>query len=91
MLDPRSILERCLRGFNEKFSEYPEERWTPQVLEELSSVLTSLQMQPTIMDQYRRYVVVMGKQDKIGYDRSGVSVYVYIWACLRSDETGITV
>ena len=76
MLDPRGILERCLRGFSQQFSEFPEEKWTPRVLDELSSVLTSLQMQPSIMDQYRRYVVITGKQDKVGYDRSGVSVSI---------------
>ena len=77
MLDPRGILERCLRGFSQQYSELPEEKWTPQVLDELSSVLTSLQMQPSIMDQYRRYVVITGKQDKVGYDRSGVSVFIF--------------
>lgn len=71
MLDPRGVLERCLRGFNEQFSEHPEEKWTPRVLDELSSVLTSLQIQPSIMDQYRRFVVIIGRQDKVGYDRNG--------------------
>ncbi|KAI9445468.1 hypothetical protein H4582DRAFT_1915640 [Lactarius indigo] len=71
LLDPHGILKWCLRIFNQQFSEYPEEKWTPRVLDELSSVLTSLQMQPSIMDQYRRYVVITGKQDKVGYDRSG--------------------
>ncbi len=77
MLEPRGILERCLRGFSQQFSEYPEEKWTPRVLDELSLVLTSLQMQPSIMDQYRRYVVITGKQDKVGYDRSGVGVCIF--------------
>ena len=77
LLDPRGVLERCLRGFSQQFSEHPEERWTPEVLEELSTVLTSLQMQPTIMDQYRRYVVITGKEDKVGYDRSGVSAWIF--------------
>ncbi|KAH9043764.1 hypothetical protein EDB85DRAFT_2080724 [Lactarius pseudohatsudake] len=71
LLDPRGILEWCLRVFSQQFSDYPEEKWTVRVLDELSSVLTSLQMQPSIMDQYRRYVVITGKQDKVGYDRSG--------------------
>lgn len=71
MLDPRGILEWCLRRFSQQFSELPEEKWSPRVLDELSSVLTSLQMQPSIMDQYRRYVVIMGKHDRVGYDRNG--------------------
>ncbi len=75
VLEPRGILERCLRGFNQQFSDYPEETWTPRVLEELNSILTSLQMQPSVMDRYRRYVVVTGKQDRVGCDRGGVSVY----------------
>ena len=89
MLDPRGILERCLRGFSQQFSEFPEEKWTPRVLDDLSSVLMSLQMQPSIMDQYRRYVVITGKQDRVGYDRSGVSVFITYSS--SSDETGIAV
>jgi len=79
MLDPRGILERSLRGFSEQFSEFPEEKWTSRVLDELSLVHTSLQRQPSIMDQYRRYVVIMGKHDKIGYDLNG-----FEWTAIES-------
>jgi hypothetical protein len=78
MLDPRGILEDCLRGFNKQFSDFPEEKWTFQVLMELSSVQSSLQTQPCMMDQYRRFVVITGKQDKIAPDRSGVSCSFFI-------------
>ena len=75
MLEPRGILEDCLRSFNKQFSDLPEEKWSFHVLKDLLSMLSSLQMQPCIMDQYRRFVVIMGKQDKIAPDRGGVSVY----------------
>jgi hypothetical protein len=74
MLEPRGILEECLRSFNRHFSELPEEKWTFNVLTELLSILFSLQMQPCMMDQYRRFVVITGKQDKIAPDRGGVSI-----------------
>jgi hypothetical protein len=78
MLEPRGILEDCLRSFNKSFSELPEEEWTLNVLtKELLAMLFSLQMQPCMMDQYRRFVVITGKQDKdkIALDRGGVSIF----------------
>ena len=74
MLEPRGILEDCLRSFNKHFSELPEEKWSFHVLTELLSMLFSVQMQPCMMDQYRRFVVITGKQDKIAPDRGGVSI-----------------
>jgi hypothetical protein len=75
MLEPRGILEECFRSFNKQFSDFPEEKWTFHVLMDLSSMLSSLQMQPCMMDQYRRFVVITGKQDKIAVDRGGVSIF----------------
>src|SRR5579863_9070021 len=73
MLEPRGILENCLRSFNKQFSDFPEEKWAFQVLKDLSSIQRSLQTQPCIMDQHRRFVVITGKQDKIAPDWGGVS------------------
>jgi hypothetical protein len=75
MLQPRGILEYCLRSFNKHFSELPEEKWSFNVLTELFSMLFSLQMQPCMMDRYRRFVVITGKRDKIAPDRHGVSIF----------------
>jgi hypothetical protein len=75
LLEPRGILEDCLRSFNKQFSDLPEEKWVFNVLMELLSMLSSLQRQPCMMDQYRRFVVITGKQDKIAPDRGGVSVF----------------
>jgi len=75
MLEPRGILEDCLRSFSKKFSDFPEENWTFNVLKELSSMLFSLQQQPCTMDQHRRYVVITGKHDKIAADWCGVSIF----------------
>lgn len=75
MLEPRGILEDCLRSFNKQFSDFPEEKWAFQVIKELSSMQFSLQTQPCMMDQYRRFVVITGKQDKIAPDWSGVSIF----------------
>ncbi|KAI9512345.1 hypothetical protein F5148DRAFT_18559 [Russula earlei] len=72
MLEPRGILQDCLRSFNKRFSDFPEEKWTFQVIKELSSMLSSLQMQPCTMDQYRRFVVIKGKQDVIAADWVGL-------------------
>jgi hypothetical protein len=78
VLDSRSILEDCLRGFSKEYSDYPEEKWTFRVLETLLSTLSSLQVQPCIMDQYRRFSVITGKQDKIAADWGGVSIVYWV-------------
>jgi len=72
MLEPRGILEDCLRSFSKKFSDFPEENWMFNVLKELSFMLSSLEQQPCTMDQHRRFVVITGKQDKIAADWCGI-------------------
>jgi hypothetical protein len=74
MLEPHGILEDCLRSFSKEYSDYPEERWNFRVLDELGTILSSLQTQPCIMDEYRRFAVITGKQDKIAADWVGVSI-----------------
>jgi len=72
MLEPRGILEDCLRSFNKQFSDFPEEQWNYQVLKELRPMLSSLQTQPCMMDQYRRFVVIKGGRDDIASDWGGL-------------------
>jgi hypothetical protein len=91
MLEPRGILEDCLRSFNKQFSDFPEEKWCFQVLRELSSVQFSLQTQPCMMDQYRRFVVITGKQDKIAPDWGGVSLFFFSFLLFHEDLTGTPV
>ena len=87
MLEPRGILEDCLRSFNKQFSDFPEEKWTWQVLKELSTMQSSLQTQPCMMDQYRRFVVIRGRQDKIAPDWGGVSIFYFLFfSRKRSDQ-----
>jgi len=86
MLEPRGILEDCLRSFNKQFSDFSEESWTWQVLKELSLMQSSLQTQPCMMDQYRRFVVIMGRHDKIAPDWGGVSIIIIIFLVKGSDR-----
>ena len=79
MLEPRGILEDCLRSFNKQFSDFPEEKWTWQILKELSTMQSSLQTQPCMVDQYRRFVVIRGRQDKIAPDWGGVSIIFFFF------------
>jgi len=90
MLEPRGILEDCFRSFNKQFSDFPEEKWTFQVIKELASMQFSLQTQPCMMEQYRRFVVITGKQDKIASDWSGVSFHFYFFPHSMKDLTGTT-
>ncbi|KAI0307557.1 hypothetical protein B0F90DRAFT_1674737 [Multifurca ochricompacta] len=79
MLEPRGVLEYCLHSFSEQFSEYPEEEWTGRVIEDLSSTMSSLQIQPSIMDEYRRFTIIVGKKDNIAPDRG-----IFEWTLIDS-------
>ena len=72
LLQARDILERCLRSFVEQHTELPEEQWSSSVEREILSSLASIQLQPAIMDKYRRFVVLDGQQGE-GHTPGGVS------------------
>ncbi|KAI0067836.1 hypothetical protein BV25DRAFT_1987496 [Artomyces pyxidatus] len=71
-LQPRTILERCMREFTAQFAELPKAKWPSAVLDEISATVLSMQMQPCIMDRYRRFVVVTGKKESVGVYRDGL-------------------
>jgi hypothetical protein len=74
-LTRRGLLEECMREFKEAYSHVEESGWMPAAEAEISRDLLSIQLQPAVMDAYRRYVVIKGaKDDRIPWDKDGVSV-----------------
>jgi hypothetical protein len=73
-LDTRGLLEECWKQFNTKYANVPESTWSSVMDAEISEDLSYMQMQPAIMQEYRRYVVIKGPgNDHIEWDRDGVS------------------
>lgn len=78
-MDERGILQFCLRNFMKEYENIDEEGWPFAVKEEVLSSLSSMQVQPSIMKNYRRFVVLRGrleyegKEDKKDFETRGVS------------------
>ncbi|KAJ7275361.1 hypothetical protein B0H12DRAFT_254778 [Mycena haematopus] len=71
-LGPRHMLEFCLSAFSAKYSNIPRAEWASAIEAEISDDLSSMQMQPDIMKQYRRYVVIKAETDNhLGADKDG--------------------
>jgi hypothetical protein len=72
-LGTRGLLEECMRDFSKNYMDVKESEWASAIETEISRDLLSMQLQPTIMDTYRRFVVIKGhKEEHIPWDRDGV-------------------
>ncbi|TFK76887.1 hypothetical protein BDN72DRAFT_15333 [Pluteus cervinus] len=56
--DALDMLEVCLSAFTSKYSNAPRNRWVLDFEGEITEDLLAMQLQPALMRQYRRYVVV---------------------------------
>ncbi|KAF7339929.1 Chromo domain-containing protein [Mycena venus] len=71
-LGPRQVLESSMNAFSAKYSNIPQPQWASAIEAEISADLDLMQMQPDIMNQYRRYVVIKAETDNhIEADRDG--------------------
>lgn len=61
--NPRKILEFCVRAFNSKYANIQETEWESTIFREISSDLSSMQLQPVIMEEYRRFVIITSDRD----------------------------
>lgn len=77
--DERGIFQFCLRNFQKKYQEIEEEKWPFEVQEEALSSMSSMQVQPNIMKNHRRFVVLRGrleyegKEDRKDLEKLGVN------------------
>jgi hypothetical protein len=64
-----------MNAFSATFVNIPPEQWTATMESEISEDLHLMQMQPDIMKQYRRYVVIKAESDMhLNADKDGVGV-----------------
>ena len=63
-MNARDILEECLRVAAEQFSNTCEADLPLVIEKDIARDLRRMQIQPVIMDDYRRFVVLTGKADQ---------------------------
>ncbi|THU96358.1 hypothetical protein K435DRAFT_797417 [Dendrothele bispora CBS 962.96] len=61
---PRSTLEYCINEFQAQYANVPESRWHSDLEREISVDLGKMQVQPAIMHDYRRFVVLKAERDQ---------------------------
>lgn len=73
-MDARTLLEECIRTAKEQYSDVKAEL-ADAIQKEIARDLWALQMQPAVMDEYRRLVVVKSKSSDRYFteDKEGVS------------------
>ena len=76
-MNARQILEECLRIAAEQFANTSDADLPMAIEKEIARDMLRMQMQPVIMDKYRRFVVVKGRAQNpsdFRVDKGGVSV-----------------
>jgi len=74
--DARETLEFCIKDFEGRYGHLKEEEWIKAVEDQMVNDMRDMQIQPVIMDNYRRMVVLQGPSAE---EKScdGVSKVVY--------------
>lgn len=71
-LNSQELGEECMKIFRSEYANVPEAELAPALLHNISKGLAWMQAQPACMDEFRRFVVITGPQDKhINWDRDG--------------------
>ncbi|KAJ6627259.1 hypothetical protein B0H10DRAFT_431154 [Mycena sp. CBHHK59/15] len=71
-LGPRQVLEYCVNAFSTKYSNIPRSQWASTIETEISEDLRLVQLQPDIMRDYRRFVVIRAETEQINADKDGL-------------------
>jgi hypothetical protein len=72
-LQTRALLELCMRDFTRLYASVKEPGWASAIEAEIAEDVLSMQLQPAMMDTYRRYVVIKGNKDThIPWDKDAV-------------------
>lgn len=71
---PRASVEMGLAAFSSsKLTDMPEDRWHSAIEDLIVEDMQAMQRQPSVLTNYRRYVVIRSHQENhIHFDREGV-------------------
>ncbi|OBZ79786.1 hypothetical protein A0H81_00527 [Grifola frondosa] len=80
-LDARGILDECIKIAVQQYRDISEADLPLAIEQQIARDIGSMQLQPAIMDKYRRFVVIKGradrhfKEDKDGYESADLSSF----------------
>lgn len=72
-MDSREIMEECIRIFEAKHPKLPDRDLASAVEQEALLDLVQMQLEPVIMDGYRRFVMVVETRNDQSPESNGVS------------------
>lgn len=72
--DAAALLEECLAVFNSRYANTSLEESEAAVTKEVCADMLSMQLQPMIMDEFRRYVVLTNVEDE-RFEKSNTAPY----------------
>lgn len=72
-LDGPGIMKECMRIFEEKHSRLLDREIASTVEQEVISDMVQMQLEPVIMDNYRRFVMVVETRNDPSLESNGVS------------------
>ena len=72
----KRALEIGIQAFHSKYADTSESEWPQKMETEIQTDLSSMQRQPAIMKDYRRYVVFMSEQEASTNSNSGGVQYL---------------
>ena len=72
-MDSRDIMEECTRIFEERHRGLPDRDLASTVEQEVQLDLVQMQLEPVIMDSYRRFVLIVETRNDQTLEASGVS------------------
>lgn len=72
--EAKDMLAECVRMFQEAFPKVPDRDLMSVVEKEVLADMASLQLQPDIMDNYRRFVAITETRNGINLESEGVRI-----------------
>lgn len=76
-LKATSLLEKCLGIFAAQYTNIPIAQLCTTVDTEISKDLLRMQIQPSIMENYRRFVIITASTSQADSNKDGVSLAMF--------------
>lgn len=74
--EPKDVLDQCVTMLPEKFHQLSDKELTQTVEKEVLADIARLQLNPDIMDNHRRFVLITETRKETSAESEGVSVFL---------------
>jgi hypothetical protein len=63
----QEVFERCTKAFDDAYASFPQANWATLAKNDILADMRRMQIQPTILEDYRRFVVLDSSSDPARY------------------------